>query len=82
VRPGQLVEVEGLEAMREAVAAGFGIGVVFDSEFGGDPAMRRLGIGDMEVVVAEYAVCLELRLRSPVVCSLFDTTERLAGGQA
>ena len=34
--------------MREAVAAGFGIGVVFDSEFGGDPAMRRLGISDMD----------------------------------
>jgi aminoethylphosphonate catabolism LysR family transcriptional regulator len=82
VRPAQLVEVEGREAVREAVAAGFGIGVVFESEFGGDPGMRRLGIGDMEVVVAEYAVCLELRLRSPVVRSFFDAAERLAAVHA
>ena len=34
--PGSLIEVQTREAVREAVAAGFGIGVVFDSEFGVD----------------------------------------------
>ncbi len=32
VTPGTLIEVEGRESVREAVAAGFGLGIVFESE--------------------------------------------------
>ncbi len=78
IRPSQLVEVEGREAVREAVAAGFGIGVVFAGELGADPSMAPLAIRDVDAGVAEYAVCLTQRLRSPVVRSFFDTAERLA----
>jgi aminoethylphosphonate catabolism LysR family transcriptional regulator len=77
VAPSQLIEVEGREAVREAVAAGFGIGVVFAAELGDDHAMRRIAIRKADVAVAEYAVCLAQRLRLPVVRAFFDAAERL-----
>ena len=40
IQPRAIVEVETREGVREAVAAGFGIGAVFESEFGED---RRFG---------------------------------------
>src|SRR5262249_12058800 len=40
LKPGTLIEVQTREAVREAVAAGFGIGVVFETEFGNDARFR------------------------------------------
>lgn len=72
VKPGTLVEVQGREAVREAVAAGFGIGVVFDSEFPPDPAFITIRISDADLEVAEYVVCLEVRRRLPLVRGFLD----------
>lgn len=72
VRPGTIIEVEGREAVREAVAAGFGIGIVFDSELPPDPAFRTLNVADADLDVAEYVVCLESRRRLPMVRSFLD----------
>ncbi len=72
VRPGTLVEVQGREAVREAVAAGFGVGIVFDSEFAPDPAFTLLSVSDCDLDVAEYLVCLEARRRLPLVRSVLD----------
>jgi LysR family transcriptional regulator, low CO2-responsive transcriptional regulator len=63
IRPGQLVEVQSREAVREAVGAGFGVGVIFESELGGDPAYRPVRITGTQLLVAEYVVCLESRMR-------------------
>jgi LysR family transcriptional regulator, low CO2-responsive transcriptional regulator len=72
VRPGALVEVQSREAVREAVAAGFGIGIIFDSEFGQDPACRKLAVSGADLSVAEYVICLEERRRLPLVRSFLD----------
>lgn len=67
ILPGVLVEVQGREAVREAVAAGFGIGIAFDREFPPDPGFATIEIGDANLEVAEYVVCLEARRRLPLV---------------
>jgi aminoethylphosphonate catabolism LysR family transcriptional regulator len=72
VKPGALVEVQTREAVREAVAAGFGIGIIFDSEFGHDPASARLAVKGVDLDVAEYVVCLEERRRIPLVRALLE----------
>jgi aminoethylphosphonate catabolism LysR family transcriptional regulator len=72
VRPGALIEVQTREAVREAVAAGFGIGVIFDSEFGEDRACCKLAVSGADLSVAEYVICLEERRRLPLVRSFLD----------
>ncbi|MGH7056443.1 MAG: LysR substrate-binding domain-containing protein [Acetobacteraceae bacterium] len=71
ILPGRLLEVETREAVREAVLAGFGVGVVFESELGHDPATRSLEVRDADLAVTEYLICLEERRRLPLVESLF-----------
>jgi aminoethylphosphonate catabolism LysR family transcriptional regulator len=61
VTPGPVIEVETREAVREAVAAGFGIGVVFQSEFGRDPRFRSIAVADAKLSVGEYATCIASR---------------------
>ena len=72
IRPGALVEVQSREAVQEAVAAGFGIGVIFDSEFAQDAACRKLAAPDADLAVAEYVICLEERRRIPLVRGFLD----------
>lgn len=72
VRPGALFEVQTRDAVREAVAAGFGIGVVFESEIGSDAGFTKLALSGADFSVAEYAVCFEERRRVPLVRSFFD----------
>jgi LysR family transcriptional regulator, low CO2-responsive transcriptional regulator len=80
VKPGALVEVQTREAVREAVAAGFGIGIIFDSEFGQDPASAKLTVKGAELNVAEYVVCLEERRRLPLVRALLELVPNGAAG--
>ena len=67
VRPGFLLEVQSRESVHEAVAAGLGVGVVFEREFRPGEGLRRLTITGADMGVAEYAVCLEERRRIPLV---------------
>jgi len=55
---GEVLEVGGREAVREAVAAGLGIGIVSASEFGDDRRLAHLALAGAEVDVIEYLVCL------------------------
>jgi aminoethylphosphonate catabolism LysR family transcriptional regulator len=75
ITPGRLMEVQGREAVREAVAAGFGIGIVFESEFVEDPAFRALPVSDTDLAVAEYAVCLARRARLPLLRRFFEMVD-------
>jgi len=75
VTPGMLVEVQSREAVREAVAAGFGIGIVFDSELAADPAFATLTVTDADLDVAEYLTFLEARRRLPLVRAFLDLVE-------
>jgi DNA-binding transcriptional LysR family regulator len=72
IRPGALLEVQTREAVREAVGAGFGIGIIFDSEFGPDGGFDRLLVTGADLAVAEYVVCLEERRRIPLVRSFLE----------
>jgi len=63
---GEVLEIGSREAVREAVAAGLGIGLVSESEFGQDPRLKPLRLAGIDVEMTEYVVCLaerrELRL--------------------
>ena len=63
---GEVLEIGSREAVREAVAAGLGIGIVSESEFGQDARLRPLRLSGIDVEMTEYVVCLaerrELRL--------------------
>ena len=62
----EIIEINSREAVREAVAAGLGVGVVSESEFGNDPRLVKLSLADADLGATEYVACLaerkELRL--------------------
>jgi DNA-binding transcriptional LysR family regulator len=53
------MEISGREGVREAVAAGFGIGIVAENELLADSRLRALPVNDAELVHAEFVVCLQ-----------------------
>ncbi len=79
VRPRRLVEVETREAVREAVAAGFGVGVVFAAELGADADLHALAVADADLAVTEYLVCLEERRRQPLLRRFLELAAAAAG---
>lgn len=62
-RAGQLLpdvmEISGREGVREAVAAGFGVGIVAENELVADSRLRALPVSNAELAHAEYVVCLQ-----------------------
>jgi aminoethylphosphonate catabolism LysR family transcriptional regulator len=64
---GTVMEISTREGGREAVSAGFGIGVVADLEFGHDARLRFVPISDAHHTISEYAVCLAERKHLPLV---------------
>ncbi len=62
-RAGQLLpdvmEISGREGVREAVAAGFGVGIVAENELVADSRLRALPVSNAELVHTEYVVCLQ-----------------------
>ncbi len=56
---GDVMEIGGREGVREAVAAGFGVGIVAESELLADSRLRALPVSNAELVHAEYVVCLQ-----------------------
>jgi len=72
IRPSAIVEVQTREGVREAVAAGFGIGAVFASELGDDRRFRAVAVSDTDLAVVEYAVCLQERRRVALVRAFMD----------
>ncbi len=79
VKPAALIEVQSREAVREAVLAGFGIGVVFASERGSDPSIHVLEVDDVDLTVAEYVICLEEHRRLPLVRAFLAAVRELEG---
>jgi aminoethylphosphonate catabolism LysR family transcriptional regulator len=78
IKPRGIVEVQTREGVREAVAAGFGVGAVFASELGNDTSFRRIAIIDPMPAVAEYAVCLQERRRVALVRAFMEEATVLA----
>lgn len=82
IKPANLLEVQSREAVREAVAAGFGIGVIFEAEFRSDPLLKRLIITGADFSVGEYAACRAERRRIPLVRGFFETVQDLVEAEA
>ena len=78
VRPGAIIEVESREGVSEAVAAGFGIGVVFESEFRPGDRFHRIQVAGADLAVAEYVVCLEERRGLALVRAFLDAAADLS----
>lgn len=66
-RPEEGLEMGSREGVIEAVAAGLGVGVVFESEYRPDPRLRALAIAGAQVENTEHLVCLAGRRRTPLV---------------
>jgi len=77
VRPGAVIEVESREGVGEAVAAGFGIGVVFESEFRASDRFHRIAVTGADLAVGEYVVCLEERRPLALVRAFLDVAADL-----
>ncbi len=78
IRTGQVFDVGTREAVGEAVAAGFGVGLAFASEVGRDPRLVSVRIHGADVAVAEYAICLSERRSLGSVARFLETARRLA----
>ena len=72
IAPAGVLEVGSREAVREAVAAGLGIGAVFESEFGNDDRLHPLALRDATLAATEYAACLQDRRATPVVSAFLE----------
>ncbi len=78
VRPRRLIEVQTREAVREAVIAGFGIGIVFESELGDERQTHAVMVRDADLTVTEYLICLEERRALPLIHGFFDAALAVA----
>jgi len=77
ITPKNTLEMGSREAVREAVAAGLGIGVVCDSEFGHDTRLHKLPVRDTKLSVVEYITCLTESRNDAVVTTFFDIVSEI-----
>lgn len=61
------IEAEGREAVREIVAAGAGVGLVSEAEFGQDQRLCKIEISDANITMDEALICLRERLDSKLI---------------
>ncbi|HEX9446722.1 MAG TPA: LysR substrate-binding domain-containing protein, partial [Dongiaceae bacterium] len=80
---GEILEIGSREAIREAVAAGLGIGIVAQSEFGDDVRLKALEFSGERMRSVEYVACLNDRRATPLVKAFLDIVrDGLAEGKA
>lgn len=75
---GDVLEIGSREGVREAVAAGLGIGVVARTELGQDPRLRAIEVADAELASSEYVVCLAERKSLRIVGAFLELVEEAA----
>ncbi len=80
VKPAQIREFGSREAVREAVAAGLGIGVVNAGEFGHDQRLHQLTVRDANLNCLEQVVCLRQRQDTPVLRAFLAIVADMADG--
>jgi DNA-binding transcriptional LysR family regulator len=76
------LEVGSREAVREAVAAGIGIGVVLDGELGKDERLAPVSIMGPPILGSVYAVALPVSLDLPTVRAFIGRPSPRGGGEA
>jgi LysR family transcriptional regulator, low CO2-responsive transcriptional regulator len=75
IEPNVVMEADSREGVREAVAVGMGVGVVFESELGNDSRVHSLTVRDADLKVTEYIACLKETRPVPVVQAFYDLLE-------
>jgi LysR family transcriptional regulator, low CO2-responsive transcriptional regulator len=75
---GEVLEIGSREGVREAVAAGLGVGLVTAFEFGHDERLHALQIDGMDITMIEYVACLADRRDLRVVRAFLDIVPALA----
>ncbi|MEE8533036.1 MAG: LysR substrate-binding domain-containing protein [Alphaproteobacteria bacterium] len=75
VSPRVVMEIGSREALREAVAAGLGVGVVSRAELGGDARLWPLEIADARLESWEFVVCLKERRNLRTVKAFLSLVE-------
>lgn len=78
VRIGAIMDIDGREAVREAVASGLGVGVAFAREFVPDERFAVLQVPDAAFDVGEYVACLAERLRLTAVRVFMRIAQEMA----
>src|SRR5215475_13384048 len=76
---GEILEIGSREGVREAVAAGLGVGIVSDFEFGNDPRLHPLDIDGLGRSMTEYVACLADRQELRLVKAFLDVVREAAG---
>lgn len=76
---GEILEIGSREAIKEAVAAGLGVGVIAQSELGDDLRLKALPFEGEQITSTEFVACLQERKGSPLVKAFLavvkDTTD-------
>lgn len=72
VKPEIRLEVTGREAMKEAIVAGLGVGVLFAHEVDGDSRLSSVEFADSPSRAGIYAVALKESLDIPAVGAFID----------
>ncbi len=81
VQPQVVMQIESREAVREAVAAGLGIGVVSEAEFDQDKRLTALRVRDARLEITEHVVCLQERRRLRIVRAFLEVVRQVAQRQ-
>ncbi len=81
VHPDYVIETTSRETVKEAVAAGLGIGVISEAELRQDPRFWPLKVVDADLSYTEYVVCLERKKNLRLISEFFRLIETV-GPQA
>lgn len=74
-----LMEISSREGVREAVAAGLGIGIVAENELGTDSRFNALSIRDAELRNEEFIVCQGSRQEEQTIRAFLDLVRDTLG---
>ena len=78
VSVGEILEIGSREAIKEAVAAGLGVGIIAESELGDDLRLKALPFEGKPITSTEYVACLQERKASPLVKAFLDVVRETA----
>lgn len=78
ISPKSVFEIGTREAVREAVAAGLGIGVVGESEFGHDNRIHALRVADAKLSVIECIAYRRDQEKTPIISAFLDVASEAA----
>lgn len=74
IKPASMLEVGSREAVREAVAADLGVGIISESELGHDTRLHPLKIQNRALLVVETLACLHRSKKLPIIEAFYDVS--------